>query len=77
MLALSFGKPVIVPQMGCLPELVDQGSGWLYSPYDVDGLLHALQTAIKDDIETKGINARKVADKHRGVSSVSVMYNGL
>lgn len=77
MLALTFGKPVIIPQMGCLPELVGSESGWLYSPDDVDGLNHALQSAMQDDIETKAINARKVADRFRDVSLAYEMYAGL
>jgi beta-1,4-mannosyltransferase len=77
MLALTFGKPVIVPQMGCLPELVDRESGWLYSPEDVDGLYDALQSAMNDDIEAKAINARKIADRFRDVSLAYEMYSGI
>jgi len=63
--------------MGCLPELVGSESGWLYSPDEVDGLYHALQSAMQDDIETKAINARKVADRFRDVSLAYEMYAGL
>lgn len=77
MLALTFGKPVIVPQMGCLPELVDNDSGWLYSPEDTNGLFLALQSALQDNIESKAINARKIAEKYRNVSLAYAMYNGL
>lgn len=30
-LALSFGKPVIVPAIGCLPELIDDEIGFVYT----------------------------------------------
>ena len=41
--ALSFGKPVILPKLGCLPELIDESMGILYDPQDVDGLELALK----------------------------------
>lgn len=37
-LALSFGKPVIAPALGCLPELITDQCGVLFDPYDPDGL---------------------------------------
>ena len=35
--ALGFGKPLIVPRLGCLPELVSGGAGLLYDPADEGG----------------------------------------
>jgi len=43
LLALSFGKPLVVPHIGCLPELVDDSMGRLFDPKDVDGLAKAME----------------------------------
>jgi len=43
--ALGFYCPVIVPALGCLPELVDESVGLLYDPIAPDGLPRALQQA--------------------------------
>ena len=41
-LALSWKKPVIVPALGCLPELVTDEMGILYDSGDEDGLMRAM-----------------------------------
>ena len=41
--ALSFGKPVIAPRMGCLPELLTDDLGILYNPGDPQALGRALE----------------------------------
>ena len=47
--ALSFGRPVILPRLGCLPELVDESSGILYDAAEEDGLMQALRQARQMD----------------------------
>jgi glycosyltransferase involved in cell wall biosynthesis len=42
-MAMGFARPVIVPAMGCLPELITDGTGVLYDPASPSGLLHALR----------------------------------
>lgn len=42
--ALSFGLPVIVPAVGCLPELVDDEVGILYDQQQPDALAEAMRT---------------------------------
>ena len=44
--ALGFGKPLIVPRLGCLPELASGGAGLLYDP-DADGALAGALTAAR------------------------------
>ncbi len=48
--ALSFGLPVIVPAVGCLPELVPPEAGIVYDAEDPDGLRQAMQTMQTRDI---------------------------
>ena len=43
--ALGFGKPLIVPRLGCLPELITGGCGLLYDPHAPGGLATALKEA--------------------------------
>jgi glycosyltransferase involved in cell wall biosynthesis len=64
-LALSFGRPVVVPAMGCLPELVTEGVGWLYDPEDPDSLVHTLQECTEVDLQSMG---RRALDRVREFS---------
>jgi glycosyltransferase involved in cell wall biosynthesis len=57
-LAMSFGKPVIAPALGCLPELVAPGCGLLYEPTTPHALSTALQQCVELDLPAMGKNAR-------------------
>jgi len=48
-LAMSFGRPVIVPKLGCLPELVGVDVGWQFEPGNPDSLANAMQSAAISD----------------------------
>jgi len=61
LLAMSFGRPVIAPAIGCLTEVVTLGVGSLYDPTDPQGLYKALLRARTADLETMGQNAYKRA----------------
>jgi glycosyltransferase involved in cell wall biosynthesis len=54
LLAMSFGKAVIAPSMGCIPEVIDKNGGFLYSPKDKSGLINALNQALKADLISMG-----------------------
>ena len=45
MLALSFGRPIVAPDIGPFPELITQATGILYDPSQPNALLLALQQA--------------------------------
>ena len=49
-LALSFGKPLILPHIGCLPELMDETMGQLFDPKDARGLEVAMEAIREQDI---------------------------
>ncbi len=57
-LAMSFGKPIIAPRLGCITELIDERGAFLYDPKKTDGLLNALEKAIenKDKLKKMGEN---------------------
>ena len=55
--AMSFGKPVVAPALGCIPEVLTSDGGFLYCPERVDGLEMALRMALdctQDDLEARG-----------------------
>ncbi len=54
MLAMSFGRPVVAPAMGCLPELVTPTSGVLYDAQDPEGLKNALLRCTELDLQAMG-----------------------
>jgi glycosyltransferase involved in cell wall biosynthesis len=60
-LALSFGRPVLIPAIGCLPELLRDGGGILYDPHQADALLHAMTAARGLDLPAAGRRASEVA----------------
>jgi len=54
LLAMSFGKPVIIPNIACVPEVLDSRGGFLYEPTEKDGLLRSMQQALTDDLIAMG-----------------------
>ncbi|UWG50188.1 Glycosyltransferase [Halalkaliarchaeum sp. AArc-CO] len=47
-LGMSFGRAVVAPQLGCLPDVVGSDGGILYDPSDPDGLRSGLVRAVND-----------------------------
>lgn len=58
-LAMSFARPVIVPRMGCLPELVEPEYGWLFNPDDPNSLAEVMGVAASSDADRVGEQAYK------------------
>jgi len=57
LLAMSFARPVIVPQSGCLPEILKPGTGISYSPDRPTGLDEAMQKALLMNADIMGQQA--------------------
>ena len=77
--ALSFGKPVILPRLGCLPELIDDRMGILYDVKAAGGLEDALGRARKMDMDVA--QAAALACAHRLnwrdiAAQVAAVYRG-
>lgn len=53
-LALSWGIPVVVPAIGCLPATVEDGAGVVYDPSEPGALVAALRTAVAMDRAVAG-----------------------
>lgn len=54
LLAMSFGKAVIIPNIGCVPEVLDSQGGFLYDPNEGKGLLKAMERALEADLAAMG-----------------------
>ncbi|MCL6557362.1 MAG: glycosyltransferase family 4 protein [Firmicutes bacterium] len=63
-LAMSFGRAVIAPRLGCVTEVIEEGKGgFLYDPADGDGLFKAMRKAIQEDLSAMGdYNLRKARE---------------
>jgi glycosyltransferase involved in cell wall biosynthesis len=53
-LAMSFGRAVLAPRAGCIPETLDEAGGVLYDPGDPSGLTAALERAMDADLDAMG-----------------------
>lgn len=62
-LALSHGRPVVAPAMGCLPGTLPSDATILFDPAAPDGLREALGEALGRDLVTMGARARAYADE--------------
>jgi glycosyltransferase involved in cell wall biosynthesis len=61
MLALSFGRGIVGPRVGCLAQLEHSGAALLYDPEMQDGLAAALVRALEADPGALGERARRFA----------------
>ncbi len=61
-LALSHGRPVIAPAMGCLPGTLPADATFLYDPDADDALAEAMSAAKAADLAAMGERARAYAD---------------
>lgn len=53
-LAMSFGRAVIAPAIGCMPDVLDKEGSFLYNPSEKNGLLTAMQRALGVDLIKMG-----------------------
>jgi len=54
LLAMSFGKAVIAPRLGCIPESLDSRGVFLYDHNEEEGLLKAIQQATLANLAAMG-----------------------
>ncbi len=77
--ALSFGLPVILPSIGCLPELIDGTCGILFDRHHPNALEVAMQTIGQVDISAARIaalNRAKSLDWNDIAARFAAVYNG-
>lgn len=59
---LAYGLPIVVPDLGCLPELVTSDAGEVYRTDEAGALERALQRIRQRDLAAMGAAARRIAD---------------
>lgn len=64
LLSMSFGRPVIAPRLGCLPELIEPDGGWLFMPKDPVSLAETMQLAATQDYKKFGESAFKKVSEY-------------
>jgi beta-1,4-mannosyltransferase len=74
-LALSFGRPVVAPAIGCLQELIAEACGVLYDPSRPQGLRDAMLGSVEKKFDEMHIIAE--ASKLDGRESAKVFVNSL
>lgn len=57
-LAMSFGRAVVAPAMGCLSELLSPNCGILYDPTELNSLRETLESCFAADLNVLGAAAR-------------------
>jgi glycosyltransferase involved in cell wall biosynthesis len=62
-LAMSFGKPIIAPSIGCIPEVLDNKGSFLYDPLQEAGLLKAIKQSFNSDLKKMGEYNYKLVNK--------------
>lgn len=62
-LAMSFGKPVIAPRLGCMCDVLDDRGSFLYDPSDENALLQAMRLALHADLAQMGKQNRELAEQ--------------
>ena len=78
-MALSFGKPVVMPGLGCLPELVDDTMGLLYDPKERHALRDALVEIRGRDLkaaEASAMNRARTLDWDSIAGRLGQLYQG-
>lgn len=60
---LSFALPVIAPDLGCLPELINADAGLIYEAGNTDALSQALIDIKQRDLAAMSAAAQTVADR--------------
>ena len=53
-LAQSFGLPVIVPNIGCFPDIVTKSTGFVYNNNDVDSCVEEIHNCVNSDFKRIG-----------------------
>lgn len=72
-LGMSFGKAIIAPSMGCMPELLGDSGGFLYNPYEQNGLLKAMRLALNSESKLVELGKNNLdAAKGHGWSNIAI-----
>jgi len=74
LLAMSFGKSIIAPAIGCIPDVLDRRGSFLYNPLEEDGLLKAMKQALSANLEKMGEHNFELAKQLRWDNIAKQIY---
>jgi len=81
LLGMSFGRPVVAPRLGTVPDALGPTDDLLYDPDDPDGLERALGAALERDLDSLGertlARARQFDWLTVGAQTAAVYYSAL
>lgn len=63
LLAMTYGKPIIAPRLGSIPETLAGADSLLYDPDNNMGLLHSFKNSLELDLKTLEKQVIAVCDK--------------
>ena len=75
--ALGFGKPLILPALGCLPELINEDAGILFDAQDPEGLGTAMTEIQRWNLEKAGaaaLGCARVLDWRGIAKKIACLY---
>lgn len=62
-LAMSYGKPLIAPRLGSIPETIGAADWLLYNPKEEEGLLYAIKNSTLVDLDALGQLVSEMCDR--------------
>lgn len=80
-LAMSFGRPIIAPAIGCITDILDEKGGFLYNSINSEsseGLYDTMQNVIngnKENLANMGIHNLKLAEQFDWSKIAEMTYN--
>jgi glycosyltransferase involved in cell wall biosynthesis len=72
--SMAYSVPLIGSRRGGIPELMGEGTGWLFEPYEPNGLTQVMRNAIESRDDLAGMRER--ARQRAGMFSTEAMVAG-
>jgi glycosyltransferase involved in cell wall biosynthesis len=75
--AMAAGLPIVAPRIGGIPDIVQDGIGFLVEPYDTDAMVQKLELLVKDKIlrEEMGQRGNERADDFDINKRIDIILN--
>jgi glycosyltransferase involved in cell wall biosynthesis len=80
--AMAAGLPIVAPRIGGIPDIVEDGTGFLVEPDDTDSMVQKLELLVKDkalrtSLGRNGVERSKDFDLSERIDSILNMYGSL
>ncbi len=79
---MAAGLPIVAPKIGGIPDIVQDGTGFLVEPDDTDSMVQKLELLVKDkalrnSLGNNGVKRSKDFDLSTRIDSILSMYGSL